>query len=258
MRTLFHTCGALALFMAAIGAGCGMRTSIQAEADTVDDEDPMPEAGTPPLRPCGYGLPCDPTDIGGRTCESLGLARGVVSCDPDTCNLDISGCGGGAIDAGNPNPVGTGTPGTPGLFGGAGAPAPGTPGLFGGASDGGAFFGGGGATDGGFFGGTFGGGANDGGGFFGGNFGGGANDGGGFFGGNFGGGASDGGGFFGGNFGGDNEPPDAGDEDDGGVDEPPGGGGFFGGGGSGSGGFFGGGFFGGGFFGGGFFGGGGN
>lgn len=151
MRTLFHMCRALALLMAVIGPGCGMRTSIQAEADTVDD--PLDVDAD---RPCGRGLPCDPDNLGGRTCESVGLGSGVLSCDPDTCNLDISACGNPLVDGGTQSPIGTGSPGTPGLFGttagtgGGGLFGAGQGGLFGTGGDAG-FFGAGNA-DGGFFG----------------------------------------------------------------------------------------------------------
>jgi hypothetical protein len=199
MRTLFHTCRAVSgiapalrggvmwmvLLAAVLGTACGMRTSIQAEADA-----PVADGGG--LQPCGLGPPCDPDDVGGRTCESLGLGSGVVSCNAVTCNLDLSRCGGGgALLDGGQTPVGSGSPGTPGLFGSAaGSTAPGLfgaggqGGLFGTGADGGFF--GAGNTDAGFFGaGTnFGGGNTDedggtdepGTGFFGGNFfGGGAN-----------------------------------------------------------------------------------
>lgn len=199
MRTLFHTCravggtapalrgGALfALLAAVLGSGCGMRTSIQAEADAVEDE-PLADGGA--LQPCGFGPPCDPSNVGTRTCESLGLGAGVLSCNPVTCNLDLSRCGGGPLLDGGQPPTGTGSPGTPGLFGSAAGST--APGLFGTGGQGGLFgagdagFFGAGNTDGGFFGaGTFGSGNTDedggtddpGMGFFGGNFfGGGAN-----------------------------------------------------------------------------------
>jgi len=178
MGTLLHTCRALALLAVVLGTGCGMRTSIQAEADAIDDG-PVPNGEE--RQPCGSGPPCDRESVGTRTCESLGLGSGVLSCDPLTCNLDISQCSGGALDGGQP-PIGTGGPGTPGLFGSA-AGTGATPGFFGAGGQGGLF--GAGNTDGGFFGA----GNNDGGFFGAGNFGGeddGGTDepGGGFFGGN--------------------------------------------------------------------------
>jgi len=188
MRILMHTCRALALLAFVLGTGCGMRTSIQAEADAIDD-DPLADGGG--RQPCGFGPPCNRESVGNRTCESLGQGSGVLSCDPLTCNLDLSGCSGGVLDGGQPAP-GTGGPGTPGLFGSA-AGTGGTPGLFGAGGQGG-LFGAGNADGGGFFGA----GNNDGGFFGAGNFdddedGGTDEPGGGFFGGN------PGGGFFGGN-----------------------------------------------------------
>ena len=52
------------------------------------------------------GEACDGADLRGQTCESLGLGDGVLACDPDTCQIDTSGCtgeggcGNGVIDSG--------------------------------------------------------------------------------------------------------------------------------------------------------------
>ena len=185
--------------LAAAGFGCGgAKSRLSAEAD-LDDE----EAGTSGgiggdeglTRPCGLGPPCDTTDLGHQTCETLGLRAGELACDPETCFLDLEGCGpGGLSSAPTGTPTGAGTaqplPGTttPLFGGGGGVGATPDGGLFGGG-----LFGGqpGGPTDGGVDedGGT----GNPGGGmapgFFGGGF---------FGGGFFGGGAGTGGGLFGG------------------------------------------------------------
>lgn len=93
-------------------------------------------------RPCGTGPGCDPDDLGGQSCQSLGLAAGVLGCDPQTCELDTSLCGvtfGAPID----EDAGTGPEddaGTPTTFGGFGG---GNFGGFGGGNAGGGFFGGG-------------------------------------------------------------------------------------------------------------------
>ncbi len=47
---------------------------------------------------------CDGSDVGGTSCESLGLGTGVVTCDDVTCELDTSDCtanlcGNGVLDA---------------------------------------------------------------------------------------------------------------------------------------------------------------
>jgi hypothetical protein len=137
MRRLFHTGRALAVLAAVVFLGCGMRTKIQAEADLVVDAGEVD-----PDRPCGAGPPCDPGNLGGRTCESLGRGAGVLQCDPDSCNLDISECS-TLVDGGRPGPVGPGTPTTPGLFGGTAGAGTGTvPGFFGNLNFGdGGFFG---------------------------------------------------------------------------------------------------------------------
>jgi hypothetical protein len=155
MRTLFHTCRTVALAaMTGLVAlsGCGMRTSIEADADRDPGDDPFGEGGT--RRACGFGPPCDPANLGGRSCESLGFTSGVVGCDPDTCSLDLSGCTGVPGDGG---PVGPGAPGSPGLFGaggtsGSGVFGAGQSGFFGAGLGDGGFFGAGNFPDGGFFG----------------------------------------------------------------------------------------------------------
>jgi hypothetical protein len=134
-------------------ASCGTRAGIAAEADTDDDFGGF-DAGKG--RPCGYGMPCNPKDLGGRTCESLGLKGGDLSCDPNTCNLVLTKCetgssssGTGGANGSTGSPTDMGVPGgtVPGLFGTAagsgGAPALFGAGFFGPTPDGGvAFFGG--------------------------------------------------------------------------------------------------------------------
>jgi hypothetical protein len=257
----------VALTVSAVHAACGTSSPlVWSAADDGDDNDevtmerPTPppdmvDAAAPPppppdrvmdagvivmepRRPCGTGPGCDPTNLGGETCESLGAGSGKLLCDPTSCTFEVGLCTGLPADASTGRPCGTG-PGcnvtdlggescaSLGMTSGSLRCDPetcsydtslcnGGPGM-GGA---GALFGGGMSammptTDGGTatFGGTFFGGASDAG-FFGGGgtfFGGGAS-GAGFFGGGgtffgggfFGGGASDagffGGGFFGGGF----------------------------------------------------------
>jgi hypothetical protein len=106
--------------------GCGLRTVISPEADVGDqtaDGGGAPAANAA-TNPCGFGVPpCNPKDFGGRTCESVGQGAGDLACDPNTCNLVLTGCG-PALDAGINNGqtgmTGTGgDPGTiPGFFGG--------------------------------------------------------------------------------------------------------------------------------------------
>lgn len=61
---------------------------------------------------CGDGMvgrteQCDGADLQGFDCDALGLANGVLACDPTTCTFDTSGCaagngscGDGAVDPG--------------------------------------------------------------------------------------------------------------------------------------------------------------
>lgn len=176
--------GLLLLLLAGLcAAGCGRRTILEADADQGSDE---ARDGGAVLYACGRGKrPCDPEDLGGKSCESLGLGGGELSCNPNTCNFDLKDCtingrrigsqpalDGGVSGRGGAG-TGSGSAGTSGLFGGAagraGAPSN-AGGLFGtgagaGAGTGGGLFGGGlfgGAADGGLFGGgLFGGGAPD-------------------------------------------------------------------------------------------------
>jgi hypothetical protein len=63
--------------------------------------------------PCGYGGPvCDPSNLGGTTCLSLGLGEGELVCDPASCTFDTSMCIGGSD--------GHGHGGDPGGMGGEG------------------------------------------------------------------------------------------------------------------------------------------
>jgi hypothetical protein len=58
------------------------------------------------LPACGsMTKPCDPNNLGGQTCESLGAGGGTLLCDPITCSFDRSMCtsmgttGGGGLGA---------------------------------------------------------------------------------------------------------------------------------------------------------------
>lgn len=58
--------------------------------------------------PCGTGPGCDPTDLGGETCESLGAGGGRLLCDPATCMFEVGLCDGLPEDASVGRPCGTG------------------------------------------------------------------------------------------------------------------------------------------------------
>jgi hypothetical protein len=58
------------------------------------------------LAACGsMTKPCDPNNLGGQTCSSLGAGSGTLLCDPMTCSFDRSMCtgtgttGGGGLGA---------------------------------------------------------------------------------------------------------------------------------------------------------------
>jgi hypothetical protein len=155
-----------------------------------------PEVVTRPAPPCGSGPGCNPGNLGGETCESLGLGGGTLLCDPTSCTFAVTFCTGlgqrppcGSGPGCDPDDLGNKTceslglpagslscdpmtctydtslcvaaPANPGggLFGGGGLGA-GTGGRGGtGGTGGRGFFGGGGGTTG-FFGGNFFGGGN--------------------------------------------------------------------------------------------------
>lgn len=107
----------LRLFAALIvagGVGCGVSSSLftpEADAAVADagqatggrhdgghpgsrdagmDADMEPTELAPP--PCGSGVGCDPTNLGGESCHSLGLGNGTLLCDPSTCTFEVSLC----------------------------------------------------------------------------------------------------------------------------------------------------------------------
>jgi hypothetical protein len=93
------------------------------------DGDSATGSGMPdePPPPCGDGTEtCNPDDLGGETCQSLGAFGGTLACDPVTCTYDMSMCIGGGANAGGG--------GTGGFFGGQ---------QQGGGQQGGGMFGGG-------------------------------------------------------------------------------------------------------------------
>jgi hypothetical protein len=127
----FRTASTLALVALLGGTSCGVRTAVSAEADWEDEKD-----GGGKVLACGYGPPCNPRNFDGKTCTSLGLQPGTLSCDPETCFLVLTGCGKGTAGAGG-NSSGRPMPGagaTPlmdagplfgGLFGGGTGAIPG-------------------------------------------------------------------------------------------------------------------------------------
>ncbi|MDH5672151.1 MAG: hypothetical protein OEZ06_08380 [Myxococcales bacterium] len=78
---------------------------------TVDAAIPEPPAAPP----CGTGLGCDPTDLGGESCQSMGLGEGRLLCNPVSCTFEVALCSGGGGSA----PCGTGPGCNPANLGGA-------------------------------------------------------------------------------------------------------------------------------------------
>ena len=121
-------CGSRLAFVSRFGLqAVELAHGIAAEADTDDDFGGF-DSGMG--RPCGYGLPCNPKDLGGHTCESLGLNAGELSCDPKTCNFVLTKCDGYAPDggAGSGGATGSTSTGSPTDMG---VPGGNVPGLFG-------------------------------------------------------------------------------------------------------------------------------
>jgi len=123
--------------------GCGERGGV-AEADQNDNNNAS-DGGSSSSMACGFGPPCDVHDFGGRTCESLGLPAGTLSCDPSTCFLVLTGCG--RNDTGGSAGTGTTMPGGPGAGTGPVGGVPGAAGMDAGTLFGAGFFGTGMATD---------------------------------------------------------------------------------------------------------------
>jgi len=129
-------------FLASIGSGCNSSSPlVWSAADDLDeggDEDgkveeeppPPPPPPPPPVKddagistggmdsgivvvepnkpPCGTGPGCDPTDLGGESCESLGAGSGRLLCDSTTCLFELGLCDGLPLDAAVGRPCGTG------------------------------------------------------------------------------------------------------------------------------------------------------
>ena len=90
--------------------------------------------------PCGDGGDCNPEDLDGESCGSLGAGFGSLSCDPATCTFDLSMCiGSGGADQGGGGGTGGGFPSGGGDQGGGG-----DMGTFGGGGGDMSMFGGGG------------------------------------------------------------------------------------------------------------------
>lgn len=112
-------------------AGDGDADGDGGDGDSAGDGDGATGSGQPddePPPPCGDGTDtCDPEDLGGETCQSLGAFGGTLACDPVTCTYDMSMCLGGGANGGS------GGTGGSGFFGG----------QQGGGQQGGGMFGGG-------------------------------------------------------------------------------------------------------------------
>src|SRR5262245_55569785 len=79
------------LFAAVILAACSSGSSLH---DPNEGDEETKDAGTKSDVPCGTGGKCNPKDLGGATCTSLGMGMGDLTCDPDTCMFDMTMCQG--------------------------------------------------------------------------------------------------------------------------------------------------------------------
>lgn len=100
---------------------CGSSTEIPTVAEdpwATPEEEPEPDAGRdagPDIStfpPCGNGGMCNPNNLGGETCQGLGMGDGILACDTVTCTYDTSMCegtgmggngGNGSVGVGNGN-----------------------------------------------------------------------------------------------------------------------------------------------------------
>lgn len=79
------------LLVLGASAGCGMRSTLTETDQSLSSDESGAENGTP----CGGGVaPCDPADLAGATCESVGAGTGNLGCDPVMCLYDTSMCSG--------------------------------------------------------------------------------------------------------------------------------------------------------------------
>ncbi|MCA9557168.1 MAG: hypothetical protein KC583_01280 [Myxococcales bacterium] len=79
------------------GGGGGGMTLFFGDGGDVDGGAGEPDAAM--LASCGNGVKdpgeaCEGTDVGGLTCDALGLGEGVPTCAPGCARLDTSGCSG--------------------------------------------------------------------------------------------------------------------------------------------------------------------
>ena len=125
LSSLLHPSFVCGLLLLACSSGCGMSSGLfVAESDAPDDgADDAPggkpkdagiregdaggDAGTgsvgsgsgsagDPVRrlPCGTGPGCDPSDLGGESCQTLGLGQGTLLCNTSTCTFETQLCQG--------------------------------------------------------------------------------------------------------------------------------------------------------------------
>src|SRR5262245_27237357 len=72
------------------GACSGSRSTLEPETDSSTSESKTDSSAMPA---CGMKTKtCDPTNLGGATCASMGAGNGKLMCDPVTCAYDVSMC----------------------------------------------------------------------------------------------------------------------------------------------------------------------
>jgi hypothetical protein len=94
----------LSLLLVLAGACSGSRSALSTEPLGASTSTATSEKSNLPA--CGsMTKPCDPNNLGGQTCSSLGAGSGTLLCDPMTCSFDRSMCtgtgtqGGGGLGA---------------------------------------------------------------------------------------------------------------------------------------------------------------
>lgn len=83
------------LVIALVGGCTGGRSTLSPSANAGTESSSSTSSGDAgsKLPACGTKeTPCDPKNLGGATCSSMGAGQGTLQCDPVTCSFDFSMC----------------------------------------------------------------------------------------------------------------------------------------------------------------------